>query len=202
MTNKYRKSAFSLIELLAVLVISAIVLGITLPSLNTLIKGQSVEQAAINFGSELKAVRSYAITSREYVALIVPTDQSISAEYLYKSYRPCIVDINNNFQFWITDNKWEFLPAGAAIIDIDNNKTNHSGNFDGATNINNVNLSLLKDFSSPTVKGVVFKPTGQTGSRKYIVVGSANIRDGASVDTNQINITIDQYSGRISYGNE
>jgi len=213
MTNKFRKSAFTLIELLAVLVISAIVLGITLPSLNTLIKGQSVEQAALNLGSELKAVRSFAITNREYVALIFPTVESgITDRYKYKSYRPCIVNSSDVFQFWIAGNKWEFLPTGAAVLTI-TTKSHLSArtikDFEDATDITNVNLSRIGGLNNATVKGIVFKSNGKSGSRTFIVVGgAASVRTGVSettgtfTDTNLIDITIDQHSGRISYGKD
>ena len=203
----YKKKAFSLIELLVVLAISIVLLAIAIPAFNSLTKGQSVEIGARTIGSQLKAVRSYAITNREYVALIFPTTESgISNDYLYKSFRACIVDSNNNFEQWVTDEKWEFMPKGAAILEIDNiNDLNTIGNFNSAQDIDGVDFSSIGGNSSTDdVHGLVFTSTGTcdgaTASGIFVTIGSAiGLEDGISSVNNSIDIRIDLYTGRITY---
>jgi len=212
MRHKYKKSSFSLIEILTVLVISSIIIGIALPSMNSLMKGQSVEQATSTLGSTFKALRSYAITHRKYVALIIPIDitgyETLPAEYLNKSFKPCVVTNNNGtytFAYWISNEKWEFLPSSSAILDIDDNSQYDEGNFSAATDVSGVDYSSVDSSkTSCTAKAIIIKPTGKTaGSRKFIVVGNSNILNGVAIDTdNQIDIVIDQYTGRISYGSD
>lgn len=218
MINK--KNNFTLVELLAVLIISGIILGLTLPALNTMVMGQSVENAALNLGSELKAVRAFAVTKKVYVALIFPVDlydaslplDNISPTYISKkdilpnkynnkSFRPCIVNRDNEFQFWITDNKWEFLTTGAVVLDIDDTVEYDAGKFTESTEIHGVNFyDIDSSKTSCEARGIVFKPNGQVVSGiKYVVVGSVHILNGGSVKDNMINIIIDEYSGRISY---
>jgi len=212
MIHKYSKNKFSLIELLAVLIITSIIIGIALPSMNTMMRGKSVDQATRTLGSTFKALRSYAITHRQYVALIIPADiESLEKppfEYLNKSYRPCVVTNSNGiftFDYWISNEKWEFLPTGTAILDIDNTSKYDHGYFSSANEILSVNYSDI-DSSKPScdAKGIVFKSTGKTvGETKFIVVGNSNILlDTTSVKDNQIDIVIDEFTGRISYDSD
>ena len=202
MIYKHRKNNFSLIELISVLAITGIFLGLALPSMDTILRGQSTEQAAINFGAVLNAVRSYAISNKKYVALIIPDESSnLPDQYENKSYRPCVVDRNMNFMYWVRDNKWEFLPTTSAVLDIDKISKSYSGSFEEATDITGVQFKSIK----PKLKGIVFKPSGlkhpinQNQSETFVVIGNPNILGGKALAYNLIDIKIDQYSGIISY---
>jgi len=114
-----KNKQFSLIELLLVMVISAIMLGIVIPTFHKLTKGVNVEMAARQFGSQLKAVREYAITNRVYVALIMEPINGTSflpVGYRLLAYRPCIVNSSNVFQEWVEGERWEFLPDRSMIF--------------------------------------------------------------------------------------
>ena len=207
MKNTYKKNSFTLIELLAVIVISIILLGIAVPAFNTLTKGEKVETAARTIGSQLKAVRAYAITNREYAALIIPTTESLPSEYLYKSYRPCIVDSSYVFQEWVSGEKWIFMPTGTTILEIDNSADLDAvKNFGSAEDIDDVDFSSIGGAASvDDVKGMIFTPTGKcvgaSASGIFVNVGDAvSLESGISETSNQIDIKIDLYSGRISYG--
>ena len=91
------KKYFSLVELLLVMVIASLMLGIVIPTFHKVTKGVSVEMAARQLGGQLKAVREYAITNRENVALIMePTDAVLQiylpVGYHGIAYRPCIIN--------------------------------------------------------------------------------------------------------------
>ena len=206
MKKIFNKTSFSLIELLAVMAISIILLAITIPAFNSMAKGQKVEVAARTIGSQLKAVRSYAITNREFIALIIPTTESLSSEYLYKAYRPCIVNSSFVFQGWVSGEKWEFMPTGTAILDVDGTLghiATGAGSFTSAGAITSVDFSSIGGGASIPSKGIVFTATGKTSNpstRKYVVVGDSLSLETGTATSNYIEITIDLYSGRISYG--
>ena len=207
MKKIFKKKSFTLIELLTVMAISIILMAIAIPAFNTLTKGQKVETAARTIGSQLKAVRSYAITHREYVALIIPTTESLPSEYLYKSYRACIVDSSNVFEYWVSGEKWEFMPTGTAILEIDNSADLDTvKNFGSAEDIDEVDFSSIGGADSVDgVKGLIFTSTGKcvgaSASGIFVNVGDAiSLESGITKTSNQIDIKIDLYSGRISYG--
>jgi Tfp pilus assembly protein FimT len=191
----WEKSFFSLVELAVVFIIIAIIAGFSLTAFVKMTKGKSVENSAIIIGSMLKAVRAYAITNNCYAALIFPTDQNINSDYLYRSYRACKVTSSNVFDCWIQDEKWEFLPRGAAISNITNSKTVTGVNFYNIVGSINITDSAL---------AIVFKPTGDIdGSTQQLTISEATYSNGSLVVTNSSNsatITVDQYTGRISYG--
>jgi type II secretory pathway pseudopilin PulG len=214
---KQKKTNFTLLELLVVMGISLILLAISAPAFLSMSKGQSVEVAARVIGSELNAARSYAITHRKSVALIIPIDNNpsgLSSSYYYKSYRTCIVD-NIHYQYcdfveWIDGEKWEFLPTGTAILDVDTT-SGHSGagagNFlAGGSNqgIRNVDLSSIGgNVDTDGLRAIVFLQTGKTSLRtgtKYVTVGDAVLLEsGVTSSSNQIDIQINGNTGKISY---
>ena len=218
MKKNCKKTSFSLIELLSVMGISVILMAIAIPAFNTITKGENVEIAARTIGSQLKAVRSYAITNRKYVALIIPTTEAdLPSNYYYKTYRAGIVSSSNVFQSWVPGEKWEFMPTGTAILDVDailGHSGTDVGNFDsaGGTPVASTGTDGV-DFSSiggsddtDNVRGIIFSPTGKTVNtsvRKYVVVGDSLLLENEVTSTsNYIEITIDLFSGRISYGSE
>ena len=210
--NKFMKikKHFSLVELLLVMVITVIMLGIVIPTFHKITKGVSVEMAARQLGAQLKAVREYAITNREYVALImeavnVPSPQ-LPFGYKFVAYRACIVTKNgsnwsaggdgSNDSDWVYGERWEFLPEGAQIEDM--------SNFDGdeVSGVTDDGISLVNETIAPIV---VFSPTGKCEG----VSGSGatlTISDITGIDTdlkqNKVYITVAGYTGRISYGQD
>ena len=203
------RKKFTLLELLVVMVVCLILLAISAPAFLSMSKGQSVDIAARNFGSQLKAARSYAIKNRENIALIIPTTENILNDYLYKSYRACIVDSSNNFEEWIDGEKWDFLPRGTAILEIDSSiDLNEIKNFSSTEKINDINFSDIGGSSNTdNVNGIVFLPNGKClgvrASGIFITIGdAAGLESGVNSIKNYIDINIDSFSGRISYINE
>ncbi|HJO92047.1 MAG TPA: prepilin-type N-terminal cleavage/methylation domain-containing protein [Victivallales bacterium] len=227
MNYKFRQK-FTLIELLVVIAIIVIIFSISLPAFLKMTKGQSVEIAARTIGSKLNAVRAYAITNREYTALVfITNNEAISSRYKFRSYRPCIVDGSNVFQSWVPDEKWDYLPNGTVLRGIQASSVSHPTKFS-----KNFESNIYTDITAPTskvilstnppLKGIIFKPTGDCeGSRKIIIVGNGNYTYAADDTTppntpapnpqfnftpketdNYINITVDNYTGRVSYGSD
>lgn len=202
------RNKFSLIELISVIAIMVIIMAITLPAFLTMTKGQSVELAAREIGSKLKAVRSYAITNRKYTALVFVTNQAVlSPNYPYKSYRACIVNSSNVFQSWVPDEKWEFFPSGTIIQDISNTTAGYNGGgFGGAANITSVSDAKVFSASTTTDSGIIFKSTGNVvGADAYLVIGEGEYTNGAMNRHNTADsaiVHVDNYTGRVSYGTQ
>jgi prepilin-type N-terminal cleavage/methylation domain-containing protein len=67
----YRKSAFTLIELLLVMVVSLVLAGLALPAFNRLVQGNSVDRAAATVKLMAKQAQFNAVSSRRHVALLI-----------------------------------------------------------------------------------------------------------------------------------
>lgn len=201
---------FSLIEMIAVIAIIGILMAITLPAFLTMTKGQSVELAAREIGSKLKAVRSYAITNRVKCALVFITsnnDTTDNDRYRFRAYRTCIVTGSTTtgwtFSKWVPDEKWEFLPTGVIIQGISKNNdlvtTSISTRFDGKDDIKSpVDAKVLSN--SNALYGTIFKPTGDVeGNDVFYYIGEGDSAGDIRNAANFVAIKVDKYTGRISY---
>lgn len=206
---------FTLVEILVVLGLMAVLLFIALPSFEKLAKGHGVELAARNLASKLGQARGYAITNRQYVAVLMP-NTGLTNDYIYKGYKLCVVATTttaNQFTFkrWLPSEKWEFTPNGTAVNDI--NSSAHAAGSDSTwgtailDNVDGVKLTEIGVANIDNVRAIVFKPTGKmavTGNR-YIAVSESSYNGTALIPTNKKNwleITIDQFTGRVTYGSQ
>jgi hypothetical protein len=241
---------FTLIEIVTVLGLMAILLFIALPAFEKLAKGHGVELAARNLTSKLGQARGYAITSREYVALLMPTADTTNAsgslvlpDHAFKGYKLCVVSsvptsstrtstlgipptpvttTVNTFTFkrWLPSEKWEFLPNGTSINHIISGSAHavgtDSNSWAAASTCEEVSGVSLKELNPPSsttydsvnnVRAIVFRPTGKmvvTGNR-YVAVSESTYNGTTLTATNPknwIDITVDQFTGRVTYGSE
>ena len=72
---------FSLIELVAVLFISGIMLAVAIPAFKELTVGSGVEAASRTLMSQLRLTRQYAITHRTRAALLIPQLADVTGDY-------------------------------------------------------------------------------------------------------------------------
>lgn len=217
---------FTLVEILVVLGLMAILLFIALPAFEKLAKGSGVSLAARNLTSKLGMARGYAITNREYVAVLMPTT-GLPNDYLFRGYKLCTVSatpasagppVVYTFRRWLPSEKWEFTPNGTAINHINSQRhepgtdsnviTGTWATFSGEE-VSAVNLTEIGSTynSVNNIRAIVFKPTGKmavTGNR-YIAVSESTYSGTGLISTNPKNwldITIDQFTGRVTYGSE
>ena len=216
-----------------VLGLMAILLFIALPAFEKLAKGHGVELAARNLTSKLGQARGYAITSREYVAVLMPTASAtptLPNDYIFRGYKLCVVTSTSTgtptaftFKRWIPSEKWEFLPTGSAINHI--NKSSHTVGSDSSSwvpspfpspdttlleVVNDVNLTEINSTTYAdvdNVRAIVFKPTGKMAVtlNRYVAVSESTYNGATLTATNPknwIDITIDQFTGRVTYGAE
>ena len=74
--NKRKRRNFTLIELLAVMLLMGVLMLLMLPAFNRMIKGNKVDQLASNLKLGLEQAQSLAAASRKYVALILPSNRA------------------------------------------------------------------------------------------------------------------------------
>ena len=254
--NRRVQGNFTLVEILAVTGLMAILLFMALPAFEKIAKGGGVDVAARNLSSKLGAARGYAINNRQYVAVLMPTEETevplnplaplgskvpkaLPNDYLYRSYKLCVVSSTSTpvitgtapnqitvttftFNRWLPSENWGFLPTGAAI--------NHIGTSDPITKLSphtvgssssswvassheEIDGVKLHEISSAydntyNVRAIVFRPNGKlagaSGSR-YVAVSESTYSGTILVPTNQknwIDVFINEYTGRVTYGTE
>ena len=122
---------FTLIELLAVMLLMGVVLLMALPAFNRMFRGNKVEQMTSNLKLGLEQAQAEAVSSRRYVALVLPTKLSTWTDssakltvypFCYGGYRLAFVtkDSSDNWQFirWVPSREWTNAPNGAMLVDI------------------------------------------------------------------------------------
>lgn len=208
-----RLRGFTLIELMAVLVIMVIIMGVTMPAFNKLVIGTGVEAAARMVGGQLRLARQYAITQRANVALLVPRGGQISSpgNVSYVAIRPCVVTRGSSptFTRWIPNTKWEFLPAGSVIAEADNDLGMQSPPNDGVSGTNHTIATLgvssgAVASGTTNVRAIVFRPTGriQAATQRIVTVAEGMyVGTGLQIrnTSNTYDIHVDQFTGRVTY---
>lgn len=138
---------FTLVEILVVLGLMAVLLFIALPSFEKLAKGHGVSLAARNIVSKLGLARGYAVSTRQYTALLfyqadvpasgsTPEGTSEKTKYFNKSYRICSVskyiktavtpnEARYYFNSWIQGENWDYAPNGVVILEVNDQPDVH-----------------------------------------------------------------------------
>lgn len=178
--NKTRYTPYTLVELLVVVAVMALIMSIALPSFSKMAKGQGPKNATRTILATLKASRSYAITERQYVAVLFPTTNSLGSSFAYNSYRACLVVKTTageyEFRSWIDGEPWKQLPV-ATIFRYDKKLkvvgTDVQDDEDNASNIpiqiNKVPIPPDDATTTNDVYGVVFTPSGKITKTSIIL---------------------------------
>lgn len=172
-----RRRAFTLIEMMVVLVIVAIVLGIAIPSFVNLTSGSSVRAGTRLVSAQIRLTRQHAISQRRHVALLFPTTLAgLPDELCYVAMKPAYVTNTAPFEFveWVEGARWLHIPRGAVIAEVDEHKgiTDGSGNWVQNPNDNSpVTVGIDRDDMTDlhdgvsggavNVRALIFSPTGR-----------------------------------------
>ncbi|WP_303056083.1 pilus assembly FimT family protein [Victivallis vadensis] len=131
--NKRTKRNFTLIELLVVMLLMGVLMTLMLPAFKRMISGNQVQQLASNLKLGLEQAQSHAITSRRYVALILPNSATgVHSEYQLGGYRLAYINKQKNkksknwvFAGWVPTSEWHQPESEAKLlmtVDDQNNK--------------------------------------------------------------------------------
>src|SRR5690242_7987 len=115
-----RRTAFTLVELLAVIAIMAIIVLAALPALKS-IQSTALQTAARQIANELQLTRQYAITQRASVRFCIAVDNSSGdSNRVCRAYTACVgTDTNSDgvVDYWQPLQDWRFLPDGIVFSD-------------------------------------------------------------------------------------
>lgn len=105
------KHGFTLAELLAVIVIMALLMAVVIPNISGMTRGASLRGATMQVRTALVQARQTAITRRADASVLFPTTIPNDNP---KNYRAIAVMASNYTGSWMVAN-WEFLPAGTVF---------------------------------------------------------------------------------------
>jgi hypothetical protein len=183
-------------------------------------------------GAQLRLARQYAITQRRRVAVLMPSKQAdynplhsdtnkILNNYKNKAFRTCFVE-GTDFDGWVPNSQWEFVPVGAGIFKADNVSSDEASEYNSdykskdpddlpSVKVNGVYFGRAIGETNDdgatidNVRAVIFKPTGalDSGSSEIIVtVGEGLYVNGKWIIRNGRNwqdLTLNPYTGRLEY---
>ena len=183
MNGRIRRN-FTLIELMAVMLLMGVLMVMMLPAFNRMIRGNKVDQVTSNLKLGLEQAQARAVSSRRPVALVLPTKQnnwtgSIKQSvypFCYGGYRLAYVEADGSdwkFTRWVPDSEWKNAPDGAMLVEVMISSNSDYGAAEGAelsTSVKNLN-PLSDDLSNlVTVKNV--KLPDPDDSNKLTDIGS------------------------------
>lgn len=187
---------FTLIELMAVMLLMGVLMVMMLPAFNRMIRGNKVDQVTSNLKLGLEQAQARAVSSRRPVALVLPTKQSNWTgstkqpvyPFCYGGYRLAYVEatsVSGQWKFlrWVPDSEWKNAPEGAMLVEVMISSDADYGATEGdeLTNSAVKNLNPLSDDLSNlmtvtnvklgttdigSVSGLVFSPYGGLKSDK------------------------------------
>lgn len=123
---------FTLIELMAVMLLMGVLMVMMLPAFNRMIRGNKVDQVTSNLKLGLEQAQARAVSSRRPVALVMPTklgdwtsdaDKRVVYPFCYGGYRLAYVKETSTagqweFVRWVPDSEWKNAPEGAMLAEV------------------------------------------------------------------------------------
>jgi hypothetical protein len=140
MLKKRHKTNYTMVELLLVIAVVAMLMGLGVQGLRTVIRGTGVAGGIRSVGNKLTLARTFAISSRQQIAVVfpglikggaadletpeimehsLPSNDTLRKKYLFRCFRACIVEWDdtvspNKYKFvrWCKGSDWVFTPGG------------------------------------------------------------------------------------------
>ena len=193
---------FTLIEILVVVGIMLALMAIMLPAFDDMASNNGLRTGIREFSQVLKLARAYAISNREYVAVVMPmvdknsngfpsqSDSGIADKYYNRAYRVCVVDEDKNFKHWINGEPWRTLPVGIVFVSEDAPGTAKLGLMtQNPLRVKKVDFSDLGgNQTDENIKtaGISFSPGGRFGAhaRYFVLLGEGTYSGGKVQFTN------------------
>ena len=157
-----RRTGFTLIEMLTVMLIIGIILSISIPAFTNLMKSGGLNSATRQVSNTLSLARQLAITQRMYTRVVFPYQLTFANTLAprYLSYAVVSVDASGNLIAYLT--KWESLPVGVVFL---NNPAPGSGSLDNLLISTSPKMWFPYKSGTPsptpeTLAYIEFNPTG------------------------------------------
>ena len=211
--KKFKKSRFTLIELLAVIALLSVLITLFAPAFSRMMVGSKVDQMASNFKTGMEMAQSKAVASGKYVAMILPacysteiTDSKLKS-FCNGGFRFAFVKMNADgkwiFNGWVPGSAWSNMVDGAMLVGIQKRRNwlNDEADFKGDL----LSLSDLKKTPSGAAAGLeksVSKAfTGGENATVKIEIDGSSDPDVDSIKTaNLRGIIFDPASGCVGDG--
>jgi prepilin-type N-terminal cleavage/methylation domain-containing protein len=199
--RKSRQHAFTLVELISVLVILAILLSIALPAVTNLTKANALNAAAREVSNTLSLARQMAITHRVRTRVVFPFTLTTTVSTLapaYLSYAVMTNDVNTGNWSYVT--KWEQLPTGAVFL---KGPPNLVGSLDYLYNQNPLSMPFPYANSLPAapLACIEFGPTGAASLTSTFTLESGFIDNNGNLQRtapyNSVTNVVDNIVGHI-----
>lgn len=169
-----KKSSFTLMELLVVMLLMGIMIGVATPSFTSIARGRVLSLAAMEISGQISIARSHALQNHTQVALIFPTmselqrikgKNEVDKTYLTRYYNACcraaiVHQSGGKLQFvmWLPDSEWILLPEGTAIPEHGKNFPSFPGQLYGV-HVGNLMRALKVGFGGSAGYGQYEKVT-------------------------------------------
>lgn len=167
-SSLFRKSAFTLAELMVVVVIMALLLFLALPAFQGIGRGSKLQTAAFQLRTTLTLARQIAITQRRVVSMILPDQtpalyQGDGAGHVDKALRAYVpYSFRDGYLA-----EWKYLPPGVLFNPFVRPMTSVQNVFQYKDFYTNVPFAVSGS-AIKTLPSVRFRPDGLTGGSDIV----------------------------------
>lgn len=211
MKKRIRRSFYTLVEIMTVIVIAAILFGIGIPAFSTMIQGSNMTIAIRQLSAKMQAARAYAVSNRCKVALLLMEQESEldNPDHVFSAYRVCLVDGDSSpfaFQGWIEEENWRDLPKGILRNALPSSAAEVKIEADSKEKLIDM-VGIIGNASDKNIKikALIFLSSGQLKQGQEITLCHGRVISGTSPKFNVIHtggtnhkLTVNQYSGKVS----
>jgi prepilin-type N-terminal cleavage/methylation domain-containing protein len=204
--RRFHEKGFTIIEILAVLVIMGLVLGLSVPAITGLTKANQLANSARLVSNLCSIARSEAVTKRVKTCLAIVENWPSNTQANHR--RMSIWRWDEQLMGWIQISKWEELPQGIAFhLNAENLANQYEATLDGHILGEQGTNEFIEDVSGADVifRYAEFTPTGAVnmpglGDKDleiWMVLTQQAFANSGSLPDNYAKITTNVLTGRV-----
>ena len=203
-----RRSPFTIIELIIVILIATVVVGMSMSVFYKLAAGNDVPRAAGALDAQISRARHQAMARRRTVALIMPgANSGLANDKIYGCFRLAYVTDDDgdgvyDWDSWVEGSQWHSTGKNCAILEADDDFGVADGAtlekepvHNGYTAVNGVDLTSVDENAGndvDSIRALIFVRSGRIyGSTNYITVGEAHYLAGRWIIKNPETVRTD-----------